>query len=82
MVLVIRANNTQRLLDGQKVDPGHCLFINPEIPILEDALADMSRAEWTDENGQVSGNQATSFAGWTAAAFARYIRCRAISLRL
>ena len=52
MVLVIRANNTQRLLDGQQVDPGHCLFINPEIPILEDALADMSRAEWTDETGK------------------------------
>ena len=37
---------------GRKLIPGHCLFINPEIPILEDALADMSRAEWTDETGK------------------------------
>ena len=38
---------------GEKVDPGHCLFMNPEIPILEDALADMSACGVDGRNWQV-----------------------------
>ena len=52
MCLVIRAQNTERLLSGGKIDPGRCLFINPEIPELTDMLADMARPEWTDETGK------------------------------
>ena len=52
MVLVIRAQNTARLMEGAEIDPGKCLFINPEIPNLPDILSDLSLAEWTDETGK------------------------------
>ena len=52
MVLVIRAQNTERLLAGDKVDPHKCLYINPDIPYLSDVLSDMSVAEWDDKSGK------------------------------
>ena len=47
--LRLRAEATQRWLDGDEVDPERCLFINPEIKNLEDCLAEFSQPEW-DEN--------------------------------
>lgn len=47
--LRLRAEVTQRFLDGDPVDPARALFINPEIPNLEDMLAEFSQPE-ADEN--------------------------------
>ena len=41
--LRLRANRTVRLMKGQDVDPNRCLFIDPEIPRLEEFLAELSR---------------------------------------
>ena len=51
--LRIRANNTQRLLDGENINPDLCLFINPEIPNLKRTLAAMAQPEWDDKNGKL-----------------------------
>ena len=51
--LRLRANNTQRLLDGENINPDVCLFINPEIPNLKRALAAMAQPEWDDSSGKL-----------------------------
>ena len=51
--LRMRANNTQRLLDGENVDPELCLFIHPEIPNLKRVLAAMAQPEWDDGTGKL-----------------------------
>ena len=48
-----RVDQTQRLMAGEKVDPHGCLFINPDIPHLEDHLADMAQAEFHDGTGKL-----------------------------
>lgn len=53
MVLRQRAEYTERLEKGQEIDLHRCLFINPEIPDLEDVLADFSQAEWDDDTGKL-----------------------------
>ena len=51
--LRMRAEMTARLRAGESVDPGKCLFINPETPNLESCLADMAQAEWDDSTGKM-----------------------------
>ena len=53
MAIRQRADMTARLVGGGAVDTGRCLFINPDIPNLEDILADMSQAEWKDDTGKI-----------------------------
>lgn len=53
MVLMMRAQNTKRLLKGEDVDPEHCLFINPEIPHLDDVLSQLAQPEWDDDSGKM-----------------------------
>ena len=53
MVIRMRADNTLRLAKGEAVDPGKCLFINPEIKNLDDVLSDFSQAEWKDDTGKI-----------------------------
>ena len=53
MVIRMRADNTIRLAKGERVDPGKCLFINPEMPCLDDFLREMSQAEWKDDTGKI-----------------------------
>ena len=52
-VVRLRANNTVRLLDGEKIDPEFCLFINPDIPELRDVLAQLAQPEWDDSSGKL-----------------------------
>ena len=40
-MLKLRAQNTLRLLNGEKVDPDNCLFINPDLP--EQTLNDIKK---------------------------------------
>ena len=49
----LRAMNTQRLVDGEVVDAADCLFIHPELPHLEDVLAELAQPEWTDRTGKL-----------------------------
>lgn len=44
--LRLRANNTRRLMHGEKVDPMLCLFINPEIPRIERLLTQLCQPKW------------------------------------
>ena len=44
----LRAMKTERLLAGDGVNPGDCLFINHRMPLLESVLAELSRPEWSD----------------------------------
>ena len=46
--LRLRANNTRRLLHGEKIDPNVCLFINPKIPNLTKYLAQLSQPKWDE----------------------------------
>ena len=52
MAMRQRADMTARLLKGEQVDPHRCLFLNPEIPHLEDIMADMAQAEFEDSTGK------------------------------
>ena len=56
-VLRLRANNTQRLVNGEDIDPHKCLFINPDIKNLEDILAELSQPEWDDNDGKLKINK-------------------------
>lgn len=47
--LRLRAQNTVRLRDGEAVDPARCLFVSPDIPRLEEYLAQLAQPQW-DEN--------------------------------
>ena len=51
--LRVRAELTQRLVKGDPIDPATCLFINPEIPHVEDYLAQLAQAEWDDGTGKL-----------------------------
>ena len=44
----LRAENTKRLMAGEEVDLGRCLFINPEIPGLSDVLAQMAQPTYRE----------------------------------
>ena len=44
-----RAQATRRLLDGEDVNPLKCLFINPKIPRLTEALAELSQPTWEED---------------------------------
>ena len=37
----------------ETIDPHKCLFINPEIPKLADALAELAQPEWNDDAGKL-----------------------------
>ena len=47
----LRAQATERLLNGGEVEPGSCLFIDPEIRHVEDFMAELSQPEWEDDTG-------------------------------
>ena len=51
--LRMRADMTQRLVNGEDVDPHNCLFINPAIPKLQDVLAQLAQPEWDDSSGKL-----------------------------
>ncbi len=49
--LRLRAQSTVRLLAGDKdVDPTRCLFIDPSIPRVEEFMAQLSQAQWRDND--------------------------------
>ena len=52
-VLRLRAENTRHLMAGENIDPDTCLFINPEIPRLEEVLSQMAQPEWNDDTGKM-----------------------------
>ena len=52
MVLRMRAENTRRLLNGDDINPDNCLFINPDIPDIEEVLSQMGQPEWDDKTGK------------------------------
>ena len=47
--LRLRANMTQRLMEGEDVDMNKCLFINPELERREDVLAQFSQPIWEED---------------------------------
>ena len=47
--LRLRANHTKRLVEGEKIAHDKCLFINPDIPDLEDILAQMTQPQWDED---------------------------------
>ena len=49
----IRAEMTQRLANGEDVNPHECLFIDPNLPHLEDVLAEMAQPEYDDSTGKM-----------------------------
>ena len=49
----LKAEATKRLVDGEHVDPYDCLFVNPELPHLEDVLAQMAQPEFDDKTGKL-----------------------------
>ena len=44
----LRAQNTQRLMNGEGVDPRRCLFINPALKDLEGFLSQLSQPLWEE----------------------------------
>lgn len=46
--LRVRAMKTERLLNGEEVDPDECLFISDKIPRLEEFLAQLSQPAWRE----------------------------------
>ena len=53
--LRMRADMTQRLVNGEDVDPHNCLFINPAIPKLQDVLAN-----WPSQSGTIAAASCAS----------------------
>ena len=45
-----RARNTVRLLDGEDVDPHDCLFIDPNLPGLDQFLTELSQPVWEEQS--------------------------------
>ena len=43
-----RARRTVRLLAGEDIDPNACLFIDPDMPHVEEYLEEMVRPIWRD----------------------------------
>lgn len=43
--LRLRAQRTQRLMDGEPVDPDSCLFVSPRLPRLDEYLAQLAQPE-------------------------------------
>lgn len=53
--LRLRAENTERLMNGEAVDPEKCLFIAPDIPRLDSYLAEMTQPVRRDTpNGKLA----------------------------
>ena len=48
--LRMRAENTKRLYNGENVPLQYCLFIDRDIPNLEDYLLQLSQPEWKENN--------------------------------
>ena len=49
--LRLRAINTQALVKGhRRVDPRSCLFIDPNIPNLQQYITELSQPEWKTNN--------------------------------
>ena len=46
--LRMRADNSRKFLKGQDVDPEKCLFINPDIKLLEDYKAQLAQPFWSE----------------------------------
>ena len=44
----LRGQNTQRLVRGEAVDPARCLFIDPDIPRLDEYLTQLSQPKWRE----------------------------------
>lgn len=52
--LRLRAENTIKALDGEKVDLGKCLFIDGKIDNLDKLLAELSQCVYDDTSGKIS----------------------------
>ncbi len=46
--LRLRAQNTKKLLSGERIDPARCLFIDDSIPRLDEFLAQLSQPAWRE----------------------------------
>ena len=44
-----RAYRTERLMNGEAIDPNTCLFINPELSLLADYKAELSQPEYHEQ---------------------------------
>ena len=63
----LRAENTQRLVNAEKkkalgepyetIDPHKCLFINPQLARIDDALDELAQPEWDDGTGKLKVNK-------------------------
>lgn len=51
--LRVRANRTEKLLQGEKVDKRKCLFINPHIPCVNELLIQLSQPLYVHEDGKM-----------------------------
>lgn len=49
----LRAELTNRLMNGEDVDPHKCLFINPKIRNIDSVLAILAQPEWEDKTGKL-----------------------------
>ena len=81
MCLVIRAQNTERLLSGGKIDPGRCLFINPEIPELTRYACGYGPSRMDGRNGQVPDRASNRVLQGAATAVAGFLRRRTVGLQ-
>ena len=76
----LRALRTVKLMEGDDVDPDKCLFINPNIPGLEQYLAQLTQPQWydnpinekitIDKRGELEGDSPDEYDA-TVLAFAR-----------
>lgn len=54
----LRVENTIKLLDGEKIDPGKCFFIDSRIDNLDDVLAELSQCVYDDSTGKIKIDKA------------------------
>ena len=48
--LRMRAKNTERLLEGESVDPRVCLFINPDMNLMGEYMTQLTRPRWVEDS--------------------------------
>lgn len=56
--LRLRVENTVKLLDGEKVNPATCFFIDSRIENLDGILAELSQCVWDDRSGKIKVDKA------------------------
>ena len=56
--LRLRVENTIKLLDGEKIDPAKCFFIDGNIENLDEILAELSQCVYDDSSGKIKVDKA------------------------